>query len=83
MIEAMEVGANYQKILSLGEMSYMKDGTLVTGQHASAVMVESEDDLTDLAGVVNPGSIAFTAGMTGIWQLKADGTWQDCMEAGE
>ena len=76
----INVSNNYQKIMTLGEIAYMLDGVLMDGREAKMVMVESDDDLTDLAGIVNPGSIAFTAGMGDIWQLKADGTWQSMAE---
>ena len=39
------------------------------------VMVNSADDLTALALLVAPGSIAYTAGGVDKWQLGLDGTW--------
>ena len=79
---AINFSDNFAKTLSMGEVAYMKDGDLMRGREAAAVMVESSDDLTALAALVNPGSIAFTAGMGNIWQLKADGTWQNVAEVG-
>lgn len=77
-------GYDYNKIMSIGEMAYVDaDGALVTGKEAMAVMVTDEDDLTALAGEVNPGSIAFTAGFKQAWQLKADGTWEQWLGGSE
>lgn len=72
----MKTMGNYPMVMALGEIKFIdSDGALVAGSEASAVMITSEDDLEELAGLVQPGSIAFTAGMTDAWQLGADGTW--------
>ena len=72
----------FDRVLALGEIAYMSDGVLYRGREATAVMVESEDDLTALAGLVHPGSIAFTAGFAAAWQLAADGTWTEWLIGG-
>ena len=79
---AINVMSEFGKAISIGEIKYFQDDVLNVGREASAVMVESEDQLTELAGMVNPGSFAFTAGLTGMWQLAADGTWVDCLSSG-
>lgn len=77
----LDVANEYGKVINMGEVKYVKDGDLYTGRTADAVMVEDEDDLTGLTGILNPGSIAFTAGYKEMWQLAADGTWVDMLEA--
>ena len=75
----MKICGNYPSVMSVGEISYVKDGELHVGEKASVVMVESESNLTDLAGAVSPGSIAFTCGFVKAWQLNAAGEWVEFM----
>lgn len=56
--------------------TYMEHGQLVQARNPMNIMVESESDLTALAGKVDPGSIAYTAGYGSAWQLDASGAWQ-------
>ena len=52
------------------------NGVLIDNAHMPTVMVRSSSDLANLpTDVYIPGSIAYTAGMTSIWQKAADGTW--------
>ena len=67
-------------LINNGRQAYVKSGALHQGEAAKAVMVESSDDLTALAGMVSPGSIAYTAGYGSVWQLDAAGSWQDVTE---
>ena len=55
-------------------MSYVKDGEIITDKQMQSIMVESETDLTLLTAFA-PGTIAFTAGYEEVWQKAADGTW--------
>ena len=77
----MKISGNYPSVMSVGEISYVKDGELCVGGKASVVMVNSESELTDIAGAVNPGSIAFTCGFVSAWQLNAAGEWVEFMPA--
>ena len=56
--------------------TYMEHGLMVQARNPLNIMVESESDLTALAGKVDPGSIAYTAGYGSAWQLDASGAWQ-------
>lgn len=38
-------------------------------------LVDSEADLEALPVHVAPGSVAYTADLTGMWQKGVDGTW--------
>lgn len=38
------------------------------------VLVNSESDLDNLTGYL-PGSIAYTAGLSNVWQLDTSGNW--------
>lgn len=75
----MDISRNFQQLMSLGEMAYVKDGELYRGREGTAVMVESSGDLEVLAGILNPGSIAFTAGFGNAWQLNTAGEWVQWM----
>lgn len=59
-----------------GRAVYIKNGAIIANTMASIIMVESESDLSDLTGCI-PGSIAYTAGFGSMWQLDADGVWQE------
>lgn len=72
----VNMSGNFPKMMSLGELMYMQDGVLMKGREASLVMIEDSDQLESLAGELNPGSVAFLAGMGTIWQLDATGEWQ-------
>ena len=60
----------------MGRSIYIKDGAIHDSASLTLIMVEEESDLTDLSGAV-PGSIAYTAGFGSMWQLDADGVWQE------
>lgn len=57
--------------------NYVFDGTSIVEVAGSIVtMVSGEDELTDLAAVCKPGTIAYKAGWKEAWQLDTDGeTW--------
>lgn len=57
----------------LDVMDAVVDGKLVTSIPSGLVMVEASTDLTEL-GDYPPGTIAFTAGYKGVWQLNGDKT---------
>ena len=57
-------------------ISYINnDGDIVCNSPIEPVMVRNSADLDLLAGMVLPGTVAFTAGGGSRWQLAADGTW--------
>ena len=60
----------------IGRSIYIKDGAIIDNATITAIMVEEESDLTGLTGCI-PGSIAYTAGFGSMWQLDADGQWQE------
>lgn len=57
--------------------NYVFDGTSIVQARGSIVtMIGDEDELTDLAAAVGPGTIAYKAGWLEAWQLDVDGsTW--------
>lgn len=59
---------------SAGCLDVVIDGVLYRATEIGMVMVESGDDLASLPAYP-PGSYAFTAGCTAMWQLGTDGTW--------
>lgn len=64
------------KALTASTYSYIdSDGALHTGVYAEPVMVTAETDLANLDVV--PGTIAFVAGFGTMWQVDADGDWQE------
>lgn len=52
-----------------------KNGVLIRGDNAPAVMVTGAGDLAEMAAIYPPGTIAYTAGFAAMWQLAADGSW--------
>lgn len=78
-IRKSNVQPNVVKPISIGD--YVDSaGDLVQGVPSGGVMVRSVDDLANLpAGVYEPGTMAYTAGYKGMWQLAADGTWVDML----
>ena len=67
-------------VQTLGYTDYIKDGKIVQGASGSAVMVRSSDDLASIANDYAPGSIAYTAGFKGLWQLSAAREWVDMLD---
>lgn len=58
-----------------GEVDYVQDGVLHKGANGAAILIESENDLEDLAAEYAPGSVAYTTGFKKMWQLSSDGEW--------
>ena len=59
------------------EIDYVdSNGVLHRGTNAPSVQVRSAADLTNLPDIYAPGTIAYTAGFTRMWQLKANGSWE-------
>ncbi len=69
---------NPYRVQSEPECDYVQNGVIYTGAKAESVMVTSQSDLEQLSGYA-PGTIAYTAGFTDMWQLAADGTWVSCV----
>ena len=64
--------------------SFIFDGTKVQEVMGSiTVMIEDVNDLTALAALVKPGTIAYVAGWTEAWQMDTDGTWVQMIGGGE
>ena len=51
-----------------------ENGDIQQNVQGASVMVKAEADLSSLTDY-KPGTIAYTAGFTGVWQKAADGTW--------
>ena len=57
-------------------MKTFQGGETVQGTgFVAQYLVDSEDDLIDIPSHVAPGSTAYTADMSHIWQKANDGTW--------
>ena len=58
------------------------DDNLVMNVSAPNVMIPSEDKLSVLAAhpACVPGTVAFTPGFQGVWQIGIDGTWVDMLQ---
>lgn len=65
-----------RKVLDLGMIDVVdSDGVLREDVPAKAVMVPSDpNELTGLPDY-QPGTVAFVAGCSSMWQLDASGTW--------
>lgn len=58
------------------------DGNTKYSDGNESIQVRSADDLPELAarfgeGIYVPGLIAYTAGYKAMWQLNADGEWEN------
>ena len=66
-----------RKVLDLGMIDVVdSDGVLREDVPCKGVMVTAESDLANLPDY-QPGTIAFVAGFGSMWQLDADGAWQE------
>ena len=65
--------------------NFVFDGTEIKEVEGSiTVMIDDDDDLTALAALAAPGTIAYTAGWQAAWQLGTDGsTWTQFVGGGE
>ena len=65
--------------------AFVFDGTTIKDiQGSITVLIGDDDDLTALAELVQPGTIAYLAGWTEAWQLDVDGaTWVQMIGGGE
>ena len=69
-----------EKYHGKGEVSlidYVKNNVLHKQVPADSVMVGSSADLANIKDNYNPGVVAYTAGFANMWQLVADGEWQE------
>lgn len=58
-----------------GITDYVQNGMLHKSAPVRSVLVESESDLALLTDY-EPGTIAYTAGYTSIWQKSTTDTWE-------
>ena len=65
--------------------NFVFDGTSVKDMTGSiTVMIGDDDELTALAALVKPGTIAYLAGWSEAWQLDTNGeTWVQMIGGGE
>lgn len=63
-------------IIKLGTIDVVKDdNTIIQNSPVHAVLIRTDADLARLVGHYGPGTVAIMAGMSHMWQLKADDTW--------
>ena len=63
-----------------GHTDYVLDGEIYQNAAMEPVMVPNgttKADLADLLADYGPGTIAYIAGFSAMWQKAADGTWVD------
>lgn len=63
----------------VGNTDFMMHGRIYENAPVKPVMISSEDDLNTLTNY-GPGTIAYLAGFTGIWQKGLDGSWEAIVE---
>lgn len=67
----------YDAVQNIGTIDYIDaDGVLHIEEKQSFVMVRNQDDLALLSSY-SAGTVAYTAGMTAVWQKGADGEWEE------
>lgn len=70
---AKELEKNAQ--MTVGATDVVINGVVHQEIPVYAVMVPSQADLANLPSDYMPGTIAYLAGFTKLWQKAADGTW--------
>ena len=73
-LEKVHVNPNITNNIVIDDIDYIQDNKLIIGSSPRCVMVGSENDLDDLDDYT-PGSVAYTAGYSNMWQLDASGEW--------
>ena len=68
-----------QKTFATGGNDVVQDGTLMRDVPAPSVLVSAESDLAELPECYPAGTVAYTAGFGGMWQLNAAGEWISMM----
>lgn len=62
-------------VQNIGSTDYINsNGEIQHNEEQVAVMVRNESDLSNLTAYA-PGTIAYTAGFSAIWQKGYDGNW--------
>lgn len=66
-------------IPSSSNIDYVKDGKIYKdiykNESSQSILISSEEDLNLLTSY-SPGTIAFTAGFSSMWQKNVDGNWE-------
>lgn len=66
-------------IPSSNNIDYVKDGkiykNIYKNESSQSILISSEEDLNLLTSY-SPGTIAFTAGFSSMWQKNVDGNWE-------
>lgn len=66
-------------IPSSSNIDYVKDGkiykNIYKNESSQSILISSEEDLNLLTSY-SPGTIAFTAGFSSMWQKNVDGNWE-------
>ena len=66
-------------IPSSNNIDYVKDGkiykNIYKNDSSQSILISSEEDLNLLTSY-SPGTIAFTAGFSSMWQKNVDGNWE-------
>ena len=61
------------------KIDYVKDGKIYKdiykNRSSQSILISSEEDLNLLTSY-SPGTIAFTAGFSSMWQKNVDGNWE-------
>lgn len=66
-------------IPSSNNIDYVKDSkiykNIYKNESSQSILISSEEDLNLLTSY-SPGTIAFTAGFSSMWQKNVDGNWE-------
>ena len=66
-------------IPSSSNIDYVKNGKIYKdiykNESSQSILISSEEDLNLLTSY-SPGTIAFTAGFSSMWQKNVDGNWE-------
>ena len=73
-MEVRTIGHDKAKITSFSANDVVSGGELIKDMPAPSVLVTAQTDLAQLPEYP-AGTVAYTAGFKGMWQLNAAGEW--------
>ena len=76
----MNENNDYRLVIpSSSNIDYVKNGKIYKdiykNESSQSILISSEEDLNLLTSY-SPGTIAFTAGFSSMWQKNVDGNWE-------
>ena len=74
--------ASVDLVHDVGNTDFMMHGRIYENAPTKSIMIKSKDFLSTLTNY-GPGSVAYLAGFTGMWQMGLEGSWITIIEPDE